>query len=274
MPILTNAFRVSFAFEQLSTKKPGWTENFHNSTTDVTIASARGETLRTLLVASKGTQTWCPKYRVSSLVNFRQVEPWYYRASGPTNSAANPDDSDYPTSKIQLKLTGGGRTTTQWMGGILDSQINRGGFYSPSGANVSAMNALFAHLRDGANGWCLYGLTNQPRVPITAFAPATGVVTTAVAHALVNGDSVRISRAKGNTAINAVWSITLIDTTHFSLNFWEPSTTALTKSKAQVQKQDYGLTQITAAKAGQASSHAVGRPTGLAGGKRKKKKTA
>lgn len=264
-------FRVSFFFEMASSKSSGWSENFWNSSTDLSQVVTQAGLLRPLITAAKGDQTLCKKIRISVNPGFRQVEIINVNViRGGTSYPA-----DYPTTKLQIQLKDGTRTTTQWFGGIIDAVVNTGGFYLPIPARRNEMNAFIAGLANGGNNWSLYGIDRTaPRTPISGFDPATGIVTTGAAHGLVNGDRVRISRGAGNTAINGLWRVSLLTTTTFSLNFWVASTVPLTKSNVYVQKQSYAYTKITSGKVANATKHNVGRPTDLASGKPKKKRAS
>jgi hypothetical protein len=57
-------------------------------------------------------------------------------------------------------------------------------------------------------------------VPITGATNATPIVisTVAVSHGLTTGAKVVISDVAGNTAANGTWTITVVDTQHFSLD--------------------------------------------------------
>jgi len=70
-----------------------------------------------------------------------------------------------------------------------------------------------------------YDVAKVPQLSAYFLAYVTGatnaspiVITTNQAHGLVTGDHVTISEVTGNTAANGTWRVTVIDSTHFSLD--------------------------------------------------------
>jgi hypothetical protein len=266
------AYRVSLRFNQQSSRIGGWSENFWLNTTDLTSALNQCNALRSAMTFAKGHPVVCPSYRISVVDSFRQAEVVKFPVVPQSTESF---DADYPTTKIQLRfaapVTGGLAKTLQWFGGVQDSWITNSGNYVPTGGSAQAFSRLFALLTSNTTNWSIRVLDpTRAKFLIKAIDPVTGIVTTNT-NTLAVDSMVRIKGVKGLLAANGVWRITVIDSTHFSMNGWVPTTTVMTKGDPTVRPQTYTLLKIQACKAVQSTSHKVGKPLDQLSGKSKKK---
>jgi hypothetical protein len=264
--------RVSLRWQQTNTRTGGWSENFWLSSSSIQSAYPLVFPLIQALSTFKGNQTFCPRFRLSQYGTSRLAQTFNTNRSNNVQGGATLD-SDYPTTRIQVKMIGAApQSTTQWIGGILDRDTAGGGFWTPVGSSSASWLAVKNILTSGANGWSVYVLSPAVLpVVVAAFADATGILTTAAAHGLVTNDIVRVSRIHGIEGINGVWRVQLVDTTNVKLLGWVATGGTMTRSPAAtVRKQERVLQQITDASIIQLTSHRVGRPTGLLGGRRKR----
>jgi hypothetical protein len=182
--------RVSLRWQQTNTRTGGWSENFWINQSSIAAATVPVNLLIRALSSFKGNQTFCPRYRLSVYGSSRLAQTFFTGRNSNVSGGAT-FDSDYPTTRIQVKLTGSApQSSTQWIGGILDRDTAGGGFWTPQGSSSSAWTTIRNILANGANGWGIYVL-NPATLPVvvSAFADATGIVSTAVAHGLVTAST-------------------------------------------------------------------------------------
>lgn len=264
-------FRVNLFSTNTNTRTGGWTENFWINTSSSAVALTRATDLAMALTAFRGYVPVFTKVRISQYGVRRSGRS--YPLNIPNSLPANSTQyADYPTTKVQIEMTGADpMRTTQWLGGIQDSAITGGGFWTPNGAISGRLLAVTNLLTNGANGWSINVLNplNTPKV-ITAFAATTGVVTTGDNHGFANNDFVRVMRINGITGVNGIWQITDATALTFRLIGWQSTTETMTRSNAVAVKQLHVPQQITAVRVVQATSHRVGKPAGLLGGRRRR----
>lgn len=266
-------FRVSLFSANTNTRTGGWTENWWNNADSHATAKTRGTALALVINNFRG---------YGPIINKIRVSQYGLRRSGrsyPLNIPNTPPSgttlyADYPTTKVQLELTGTGTVpvrTNQWLGGIVDGSVVNGGFWVPTPAALAALNTLISVLTTGTNGWSVNVLdpANTPKT-VTAVVGTTGVVTTGVVHGFNNNDFVRLMRIQGISGINGIWQVTDVDATTFRLIGWQSTTETMTRSNAVAVKQLHIPLGVVEARIVQATSHRVGKPTGLLGGRRKR----
>lgn len=267
------AFRVSFFWKQQVALEGGWSENFWNNGSDYGAVLTRALDLRTAMIAVKGNSPFCPRFRISDPAIFRSGKNTRIAGAAPGPNLAADFSADYPTTKWLLKLTGSTATVNQWFGGIRDESVNQGGFLNRANPSVSQQFPAFAALlTNPALGWSVRVLNPAVLpIPILGINPTTGLVTVS-AHNYLNDQVVRISRVRGLTEANGLWRVIIppSSTTTFTLAGWVPSEQVYTKSPAaNVRLQTYIFQPISLAQIDRATSHKVGRPTELLGGRRK-----
>ena len=261
------AFRCSFFFvQQVGNKTAGYSENYWNNLTDISSVIAALTALRSALIKFKGFGISCPVVRVQDLSNFRAAQQVNFVTSGTPPSGGN-FGSDFPTTKGLLRLFGPTKyTVNQWLGSIPDGAVSFNGQWTPQPSTVTSFKALVALLTNGANGWVTYQQDKtQAKKTITAVTLA-GVVTV-TAHGYASGNKVRISRTGGIPGLNAVWTITVIDSNTFQLVAVPVGgfTGGYTKvGTAQLQSRIFQ--NITDAQIIRVTEHKVGRPFGLFSG--------
>lgn len=266
-------FHVSFFFAQQSSKLGGWSENFWNNGTDLSTLSTNVLDLRKLLDDCTGAQAYCPRVRISDVGVFRNVVTIEIAGSQPNPIDSNNPDADYPSTALQLQLTAAPNyKTTQWLRGLPDSVTTLSGTYNPPGYFVTAINKLIAYLSNGANQYALNVLDKTVVPKVITNITQQGVVT-CPGHGYATGNKVRVKGVKGLVVANGVWAITVIDTNTFSLNFWVPPPVVLQPYGTPTARlQSYIQVACTGGKVVRVTSHRTGRPTGLLGGRRHRRR--
>lgn len=264
------SYHISIDWQQSNTRTGGWREGFWLSATSLDVAKTRVLALLDPLNNFKGNPTFSRAYTVSEYPYKRVAEsPLTGFSAGVATDAT---EADYPTVRVQLRLTGTtGQKTTQWIGGIRDRDTKGGGFWRPAATTTRFFNATKTILTNVSNGWSINPLNVAfPKLVVVAFNAMTATVTTGVNHGYANNDYVRIQRLNGVPGINGIWQIRDATATTFALVGWPSSDALMTRSNARVQKQDRVLVPIRDVEIVQVTSHKVGRPTGLLGGRRKR----
>lgn len=263
-------FHVSFFFQQSVAKTGGWSENFWNNSDSMAQTKVKAEQLLEKLVEAKGNPVFCPRFRISQVGKFRGAEV-FNTNQVPSDSLTDTTEADYPTTKVQVKLKSASTFTNQWFGGLRDRDIGSGGFWTPKGTSVNIYNAVTTILTSPGNAWNIYVLdpANLPFVIVDVNA-TTGIVTTDGAN-ILNLDKVRVKGVKGIPGINGIWRVTKVADQTYKLQGWQAITATFEKSNASIRKQTYVGQPIASVQYVQSTSHKVGKPTGLLGGRRRKK---
>lgn len=269
--------RVTFFFQQQSSKLGGWQENFWNLGSDPVNVEPKAQALASELNNVTGAQVVVTSFRIADAATFRNVKTVFTSYGGGTVGPSS--DADYPSVALQIKLTanGGGSgnyKSLQWLRGIPDIIVSNSGRYNPSSGFLAKINAVFAILKNSGNGWAVNGLLKtQLPTPITGFANLTGFVT-CPGHGMGGAGLIRKVRIKGagiRNPLNGLFNVTIIDANTVQINFWSPETPSIpiTGKNPTIRLQVYTQIQISAAETGIISSHKTGRPTNLLGGRRK-----
>lgn len=263
-------FRVTFFFQQQSAKLGGWSQNFWCTAASVDSCRSAAKDLADKIDSFTGAQVVLTNFRISEVGNFRNVSVFDY--TGINNVPVTiQNDADYPTTKLQLQMTGADNyKTTQWIGGLRDSIVSSSGKYAPNGPFIKQWNAFVAELLNASKGWNVYVLDRgRPKLIITNITQL-GIVT-CPGHGFATGNTIRISGVKGMTQANGLWIITVIDVDNYSLNLWvQPTVAVPAQGKPYARKQIFITKQIVSAKVIRVTSHKVGRPFGQLGGRRRK----
>jgi len=268
------AFRVSFFFKQDADLITGWSCNFWNTLPDLSEVKTKTEDLRSALTKFTGFGSDVHFIRISDLTGFRKAE--VIKLTPETQVTTNAADySDYPDTAILLKLGGADKVSVnQWIRGIKEACVSTpGGKMSLRPTDLTKFNAIAALLKDAGNGWKL-----RVRDPAQALKDIKNISNTGQVlvdnHGYENGDTVRIQRCKGFTYPNKLWKISDKEPTSFNLIGWNPPVTHDPYAGGGlVRKIVYVFKAIESAVADRATSHDSGRPFGLRGGRRRRKKT-
>lgn len=274
-------FRVSYFTIQQTGKLGGWSQNFWNSASDLSVTKANAESLYSKMGLIQGAQPYMPAYRISDITTFRNVTNVLHPgATSVPVSSSNPD-ADYPSTALSLKMTAAlNYVTRQWLRGLPDQIIALSGTYQPSRlpGYTTKINNFFAELKLPSNGWSMHVLDRSvlPKV-LTNVVVASGVVTVPNHGFGASGDVVKV-RIKGTTGyrpLNAIWRSTIIDSNTIQLNFWtpQPSTVVIGGANPTARLQSYILVPIQNVEVVRATSHRTGRPTDLLGGRRRARRT-
>jgi hypothetical protein len=263
--------RVTFFWAQNAEKKFGWSENFWSSLTDTGVVQTKALALRIALDNIHGSQTKCNDIRISVLGAARKVK-LISIAGGPNANLTTPEVSDFPSTALQLRLTSAANdSTTQWIRGLQDRDVAKGGRKDLSADTVTAFAALKAVLISGSNGWAMRILDPNRALKVITGLTAAGEVNS-VGHGFLVNDNVRISRVKGLIQANRIWRVSSVTANTFTLAGWvteNPSPVYL--GGGIVSLQQYAFTAIAEVEAVRATSHKTGRPFGLAGGRPKRR---
>jgi hypothetical protein len=264
-------YRVSFFFYQQGDRLGGWSENFWSVLPTISAASIEAANLVGLLQGTKGYYTYLTTVRVSDVANFRLTQIQRVVTS-PSNPLAIQLDSDYQTTRAQLRLvTVGSAATNQWLAGNPDSCVTAGGRWTPISPWLSAFNALIGRMSTTANGWAIRKLdpANQ-RYNILAISPAAVLTTTATPYTIGSVVRVRVSRVAGYD-INGLWNAAVLTSTTLQLlGYAAPAVTPVyTGGKGTIQLQSWVYPPISNGYIVRASEHKVGRPFGQLTGRRR-----
>jgi hypothetical protein len=268
------AFRVSFFFQIQSDIQFGWSMSFWFPGTQLSSAVAATNDLRGALYALTGNRVDLPRVRISNVDNFRLIQIIRY-PSEPFPVTTPSIEADFPNTAFELKLTGsGGAIVRQQIRGIKDGQIQDGGRYKPIGNALTQLNTFLGLLKTG--GWQLRCLAQVIPKPPVEIIDATGVVT-ATGHGLGIGvKKVRLSRngvLPTSFVINKIWQAKAIDADHFQLLGWVTPPGFLFYKPGTYSIQNFAYQAIADAVVERGTSHKTGRPTALATGRRRTRRT-
>lgn len=270
-------FRVTGFANQQSTKLAGWSINFWNLSSDRTFAVAQAIDLAQKLQGCTGAQAYYSALRVSAYPADRLPSniPLTYSPSTVSGSAP---DADYPTSSLQLILRGSPNyRATVWLSGIPDDIVTNSGRFIPTPSFTPRLKALTDLLLDPAKQWGLNVLNRGilKRV-VTGLVTATGALKVPAHGWGAEGTVTRI-RVTGFSkplVVNKIWRVTVIDADTVQLNFWTGlSDPQVSGNNPQAQQQLYTQVAMQSALPGAATKHNRGRPVGLLGGRRRRRKT-
>lgn len=270
------AYKVSIFWQQNFTLAAGWTENYWNDGSSLVTVKAATLRLIDALKRVHGRQTYPKRARYSTVPGFRITDEDEFGATfnGLVTAA---DGSDYPTTAVLMAFRGAnGAITRQWIKGIPDDVVIPPGNFRPQGQLLNNFTALATYLASGVDGWRMRVL--NPMRPTFALQSATANGLLTFSGATVAADSiVRISRAKGMTDLNAVWKV--ISTAGNTVQLDTGATILGPGAYAgggKMRENTYSLIpMLSLANRGvefvRATEHKVGRPTALAGGRRRRR---
>lgn len=263
-----DGYHVSFGFSMNADYKGGWTENFWSRAGDKAMALKMSMKLKDVLIPVHGAQTSLDKLHISKADGTRALITKTFSDVDKSNGLST-EDSDIPNTKAQLKLASGeDYLTTQWIGGIPDSAVQKGKLVQDKDF-LKAAKKLFAHLADDGNLWGMRVLDGNNEFGVIHNITNTGIVTIP-GHGLANGDRVLISKVPDIADANGEWDIENVTADTFSLKNWgaaHAGPEAVQEGRAK--KQNLIMVGITEAMFAKASSHKVGRPSDLSTGRRK-----
>lgn len=276
-------WRVSFRFVVVQAKIAGWTENFWHQSETLSDVEGAVVDLRPLLLAVHGVEVANTSYRFTYVAP--AGSPPVLRKGKPvsTGEANNPQatadmSTDYATNALLLQWkSGSDYRVTQWIKGIPDDCIADGGKYKPSSAYAKRVKSLVNYLASGV-GWCMRVQNHAMEGKRITSLSNTGLVTVP-SHGYAQGDRIRISGITSYRNVNHIWPITVDpgDPNTFQLNMWQnpPTGTVLfgpnpkaTKQSATLVSPDLNTSTTTGVSVLRATSHKVGRPFDLLGGRR------
>lgn len=267
-------FRVTFFWQQQSSKLGGWSENFWSSLSDVSSVQTAALALRTLMDNAKGAQVVCNTIRISDAATFRNVQNVLIPGAS-TIPTTPSNDADYPSTALQLKMKAAGNySTTQWFRGIPDANVSNSGQYNPIPSYVSKISTIAAEITNSSKQWSVRVLDRTVlKKVVSNLAPTTGIVT-CTAHGYGPAGTtlkVRIQGFASPKVANKVWRITVIDADTFQLNFWQSTSGPVSGNNPTARAQVYTYIQVSGLEVVRATSHRTGRPIGLLGGRRRRR---
>lgn len=268
-------WKTSFRYNQpVGDRTAGWSENFWSSLPDIAAVRAAAVALGNALWQLHGDGVNLPSVRISNALSFRDVSVIPLNLFSAIPATPTSSDADYPTNALLLKLTGqGSYLTRQWIKGIWDGVVTRGGIYTPTATYTTRVNSLINTLTNAANGWTLRVSDRSiPFKPVKDITQA-GIVSV-TGHGYADNSRVRISRVKGLTQANRIWRITRIDADTFSLQGWvAPDVTTPYLGNGLARQVAYVYPAIAAGQIERATKHNVGRPFGALTGRRRTRRS-
>lgn len=205
-------FRATFCFKD--TAGAGWSETIYNTAGDMTTMVARAQNIIPLRVALLGAESALPFCRLSDDLVKRDSQVIYVSPGSQKNirgSASNLANDD-----VLVRLEGND-VPNPWI--VRRSLALRGCAVNITGA-AGVFVGTAAFTRDFQNyyteltraGWAIrYRARLAVNFDITdaqiSYPSGVVTVTTALAHGLVQGDVVRITKVLGATQINGLWTI-------------------------------------------------------------------
>jgi hypothetical protein len=265
-------FKVTIFWAQQTSKLGGWTENYWNTLAGFTDVAPKASQLALSWFNYKGNPTYYQDIRLTDVDNFRNTRLMGVSSNPATVTDAT--DADYPTTRGLLLLasanTPPGRTR-QWVGGLRDRDVTNSGRWNPVPASVSLINAIVAQLTSPGNGWAVRVLNPaNALVDIININGTTGIVTTAPSPVL-SGQRVRIKGVRGMTVANGIWKVDKLTDGSYQLRGWVPTTLPFLAGNPTMRLQSYVYQSIASATIVRTTSHRVGKPTALLGGRRRKR---
>lgn len=269
------AFRVATFWVLQADRLGGWSENFWLDTTDRGAAVNAAEDLVQKSKFAKASQPYCPRFRITDPAVFRSGKTTKRFGAGPPPEDQASYPADYITTKWQIRVNSQRGSTTQWIGGLPDDYVIKGSYNRDAITNPS-WTTFIGYLLTSTAPWSVRVLDSTVPVKVIQEINNTTGIVTAKNHQLGENDRIRIKGVRGLTQANGLWNPILIPNNpdQFQLPTWQPTTQVMTKSNASFRVQKYVYSRILSIEVIQATSHKAGRPTGLLGGSRKKRKTA
>lgn len=265
-------FKTSFIFGHNAERASGFTENFWNSKDSLADVVGKANGLAAKLKDVHGAQTALTMIRITKL-GLPKLSRIIRTGNVPAAALTGNAVSDYPTSALLLVLTSNlGVETRQWIKGIPDAQVAKGGRYVPTGDYPAAMTALFCELTTAGNGW-YQRVLDPAKVPheVTALTPL-GVIT-CPAHGMAASGNVRLSGFVTPPKVNGVWKYVKVDNDTIRIEGYVGLNTDVVFGIKRARELTYGVPgTISAARIEFATSKRVGRPIGQLGGKRTKRR--
>lgn len=266
-------WRVSFYFSQQADRLGGWSENFWNNQSSVDGVTAAATTLQNALYQLKGFGVDAPYIRISQVGNFRSA--FVINTLLQSTATGAPNDADFPTNAILFRLNSTQPYfNNQWLRGIWDNVVSKGGHYIPTAGWTSLFNSFMSQLTVTTNGWVTRNLNQTNLKQLITAVTLAGVVTVPT-HGYITGQQIRISRTGGIVGLNKIWKIVKIDNDTFSL-VAPPAggfSGAYTKP-GTAQLQAYLYQSILGSQNVRASKHNTGRPFGQLTGRRRRPATS
>jgi len=267
-------YKISYMFTQQADRIGGWTENLWLEGASDTYASFQAALMLPYISALHGTATYSTGYRYQQQGGGR-ASTLVTNPFGAPGSLTDPNVSDYPTTAVALRMmTGDGRRLTQWIKGVPDSVITKGGHYTPDSTYTGKMNAFIGQLLQPNSPWRLRVLDNTKTYrPVTNITQA-GVVS-CPGYPFDNTTQIRIKGVKGLSVANGIWRLSIIDLDTFQLLQWTtPSpATPYVKCNSQARALVPTFVGIAGCQAYRATSHKVGRPFGQLSGRRRTRRS-
>lgn len=266
------ATRVSFCHNWQGERAAGWSENYFHQSNDPQTALADALKLAPFVKAVHGDQSLLVQIRVAALTAPKLSLVKIVDSTPPTEFE-EATGSDFPSAAVTQELVGSdGRRIRNWIRGIPDKAIGKGGRKDFSTAYNRALKALKCELVAEASPWrIIHRDYAQAKKRITAITDA-GVVTCA-AHGYADGSKVRVSGCITPTQANGVWEAIVVDANTFKLEGYITLSGSVLTGKPRVKLLVAAEpVKIVDVMQKYASSRNVGRPFGQVGGRRRTRK--
>jgi len=267
-------YRVSFLFDQDSSRLCGWSENYWNRSTSLAFVEFQAKGLRDALMECHGQEVNCRYVRISYVTGGNRTA--LLKEYGPRILVTNPTDpadtADYPSTALLIQLRSlpePAYRTHQWMRGVQDRVIWDGGRYKGGGEESKPVRAVMGYLSDANRQWALR--VQDVAVPQTVITQVTlpGVIS-APGHLFTSGQVIRVINARSRPDITGTWRVLNPTATTFELlGYLAPADPPTYTGGARAYAVSYTYPQIWDAKILRSTSRKVGRPFGLCTGARR-----
>lgn len=248
-------FQLSFDYNCATVPATQFTENFYVNSPVLANAMDRADRLAVLLAKIHGGQTKLMSCSISDTKIARVGTIRYYDDVPSVGSAAD-NDSDYPTTALQLHLyAADGRHTMQWLKGIPDECVKKMR-KALTDSFVRGFGELAIFLKTATNQMAMrVRKTDAPKWRIAGLSTAGEV--TLPANDLADGDVIDIVGRGIPKYFRKVWEVVRVDDTHVKLYGAVAQPAFEPGFKGFLRRVDWVGLAIKEVKIGQATEHDV-----------------
>lgn len=272
---------VSIEYNQRDERLGGWTENFWNDAASAVEACERAKLLAQAMIDLHGDQTGYVKIHAqavpmgtdTSVAPDSETIPFVRTGVGAPGQPIQTGDSDYPETSLYIAVYSGKKKTKQWIKGIEDGFVVQGIAQRNNPRLVDALAKFKGAIT--TNGWQIRFL-DPSKVKQKVVSIAQDGTITYLGDILGNGNRIRISGDTDSGYANKIWTVNVVTkdnvTTTKLIDFKPPLPFIPPGGNVFLRVQSYTKGKVDDVKIIYGSSHDIGRPTGLHGGRRKKAK--
>lgn len=261
------AFKVSFVYELSQDRAGGFTENFWYDNDDLAKALDAASALRPLLKAMHGAQTVNKRCRVAQVGGQRLGRLLRFEDSPAAVGSAG--DSDYMTTSLMLELSGSPEgQTRQWIKGIPDDQVSRGGVKTLTAGYVTKFEAFKKELCLPTRDWAVR-VDSQVGTFQVIGGVTDNLVLTVEDHGITGMTQVQIKGYKGASKfLNGIKLVMATGPDTLKILKLDPVPGLVTSGTGFIKAHGFTFSKVGDASLVMATKHNVGRPTASPVGRR------